>query len=103
MLDSFRYQEQRETMQGIVRALRQSRRAPRSITFKPAFSVGFRGWPRTLEHTRQPAPTIDQVRNLEQKYGEKLIVAKGLVWFKDKVPFTHEKAQARQRARHAAA
>jgi hypothetical protein len=65
--------------------------------YKPAFSMGFRGFPRTETPLgRTPAPTIDQVRELEKKYKVKLIVKEGLVYFKyGEELFTHERAKER--------
>jgi hypothetical protein len=50
--------------------------------YKPSFSMGFRGFERkTVPNGTYPAPTIDQVRNIERKYNIKLHVKRGLMYF----------------------
>ena len=71
----------------------------RPTRYKPAFSMGFRGNSKST-HLRPgsvPAPTIDQVRKRERKYGQKLHVARGLMFFaSDGFRFTPEEARRRQ-------
>ena len=52
--------------------------------WKPAFSMGFRGATKTYSRPGgMPAPTIDQVRNRERKYGHRIHVKNGLMFFAD--------------------
>jgi hypothetical protein len=84
-----------EQFQALMRQLQGAQKAPRSTTFKPAFTCGFRGWPRTMTRPGSiPAPTIDQVRRLERAYMCKLHVKQGLIYFTDGTPFTHERGHA---------
>ena len=66
--------------------------------YKRAFSMGFRGLPK--EATRlgsTAAPTIDQVRARERKYGQRIHVKQGLMFFKtDGAIFTTADAEFRQ-------
>jgi hypothetical protein len=56
--------------------------------YKPAFTCGFRGWPRTFRPLGSiPAPTLDQVRRLEQEAGQKLKVMDGKVYYRNDKPF----------------
>lgn len=66
--------------------------------FKPAFSMGYRGNPKTETRPGStPAPTIDQVRNRERKYGQRIHVRNGLMFFAaDGVMWTKHEAQIRQ-------
>jgi hypothetical protein len=74
--------------------------------YKPAFTMGFRGFPKTYKPCGSvPAPTIDQVRHIERKYGQRLHVKSGvgpdglggLMFFKtDGVMYTPEEAARRQ-------
>lgn len=74
--------------------LRSAQKPARSTTYKPAFSMGFRGAARTMTPPGNiPAPTIDQVRKLEQAYMCRLDVKHGLIYFKDGTPFTHERGK----------
>lgn len=69
----------------------------RPTRYKPAFSMGYRGTPKQFEAPGQtPAPTIDQVRRLERKYGQKLHVRLGVMHFaSDGVLFDKEEAKLR--------
>lgn len=80
---------------GISRKMLKRLRPPR---YKPCFSIGHRGWPKSeMAPGQAPAPTIDQVRRKEQKYGQKLHVKNGLMFFaSDGVMFTNEEAKRRQ-------
>jgi hypothetical protein len=50
--------------------------------YKPASSVGFRGFPKTETPPGMvAAPTIDQVRRRERKYGQRIHVKNGLMFF----------------------
>lgn len=66
---------------------------------KPFAHHGYRGLPKNEMGTvgAIPAPTIDQVRNLERKYGQKLHVRLGVIHFaSDGVLFDKEEAKLRQ-------
>jgi len=67
--------------------------------FKPASSVGFRGLPKTYSRPGViPAPTIDQVRRRERKYGQRIHVKNGLMFFaSDGFMWTKEEAAKRQK------
>jgi hypothetical protein len=67
--------------------------------FKPAFSMGYRGFPKTMTRPGSiDAPTIDQVRNLERKHGQRLHVKHGVLFFKtDGIMFTREEAERRHK------
>jgi len=66
----------------LLRATKPGKRK-KFFKYKPAFTCGFRGFPRTeIPLGITPAPTIDQVRRLERKYKTKLIVKLGLIYFK---------------------
>jgi len=69
-------------------------------TFKPASSVGFRGKPRSYSAPgSMAAPTIDQVRDRERKYGQKIHVKRGLMFFaSDGIMWTADEAAKRQAA-----
>lgn len=87
--------EAMERFSALMRQLRAAQKPPRSTTFKPAFSMGYRGAPRTMTRPGSiPAPTIDQVRRLERAYMCRLHVKGGLIYFKDGTPFTHERGRA---------
>ena len=66
--------------------------------FKPAFTMGFRGFPKTYQRCGSvPAPTQDQVRTLERAYMTRLHVKLGLLYFKeDGKVFTKEEALKRR-------
>jgi hypothetical protein len=66
--------------------------------YKPASSYGFRGSPRSSTRCGSvPAPTLDQVRKLEQAYMLRLIVKTGIIYFKsDDTVFDHNSAKARR-------
>lgn len=52
-------------------------------SYKPAFSIGFRGKPRTYSNPSGiPAPTLDQVRRREREFRTRIVVKKGLMYFK---------------------
>lgn len=65
--------------------------------YKPAFSCGYRGWPKTETPLGSvPAPTLDQVRNRERKYGQRIHVKRGIMFFKtDGVMWTKHEAMKR--------
>lgn len=79
---------------------RKDLRALRPPRYKPAFSCGYRGWPKTSTPPGSiPAPTIDQVRHLERKYGQKIHVKLGVMYFAtDGRMFTRDEAELRQAA-----
>jgi len=66
--------------------------------YKPAFSCGFRGFPRTMTRPGSvTAPTLDQVRHIERNCGQKLHVKSGLLYFKsDGFRFSWDEARKRQ-------
>ena len=68
--------------------------------WKPAFSMGFRGATKTYSRPGGiPAPTIDQVRNRERQYGQRIHVKNGLMFFaSDGFMWTKEEAAKRQEA-----
>jgi hypothetical protein len=68
--------------------------------FKPAFSMGHRGFPKTMNRPGSvPAPTIDQVRHAERKYGQRIHVKRGVMFFKsDGLMWTKDEAVKRQEA-----
>lgn len=68
------------------------------LIHKPASSYGFRGSPRTAVPCGSiPAPTIDQVRRIEQAYMIKIDVHHGIMYFKNEITaFTHEEAKNRR-------
>lgn len=80
---------------------RKEVKAARPQRYKPAFSCGFRGFPKT--HTpigSVPAPTIDQVRKLERTFMCRLVVKQGLIYFReDGKPFSHAEGLARRQTR----
>lgn len=66
--------------------------------YKPAFSMGYRGFPKSTERPgRIPAPTIDQVRHRERKYGQRIHVKQGgIMYFKsDGLMWTADEAKRR--------
>lgn len=65
--------------------------------YKPAFSMGHRGFPKTLRRPgHKAAPTIDEVRHRERKYGQKIHIKEGLMFFaSDGIMWTKEEAQRR--------
>lgn len=65
--------------------------------YKRAFSMGYRGFPKTEQRLGSiPAPTIDQVRHRERKYGQRIHVKNGLMFFKsDGVMWTKDEAERR--------
>lgn len=81
------------------------KKAMRGPTHKAAFSMGYRGTPRLDRPPGSvPAPTIDQVRRREIKYGQKIHVKNGLMFFaSDGMMWTREEAQARWEATHCGA
>jgi hypothetical protein len=72
----------------------------RPSRYKSAFSMGFRGTPKTyVRRGAMPAPTIDQVRDRERKYGQRIHVKQGLMFFaKDGIMWTADEARRRQAA-----
>jgi hypothetical protein len=80
---------------GISRKMLKKLRPPR---YKPYFTMGYRGWAKSeMAPAQVPAPTIDQVRRKERKYGQKLHVNRGLLFFaSDGIMFTNEEAKRRQ-------
>jgi hypothetical protein len=65
--------------------------------YKPASSVGFRGFPKTSKYPgNKAAPTLDQVRNCERKYGQRIHVKNGLMFFASD-GFMWSKEEARKR------
>jgi len=53
------------------------------MPYKPAFSMGYRGASRTISPCGSvAAPTIDQVRKIEQAYMCRIHVRRGLLYFK---------------------
>ena len=101
MLNRFNYNSKMFEFQDVMRKLRAAQRPPRSATYKPASSCGWRGAPRKMEPTgRIPAPTIDQVRRLERAYMCKLTVKQGMIYFRGTdIAFTHDRGKE---YRHAA-
>lgn len=81
---------------------RKQLRRLRPPRFKPASSVGFRGMPKTYSRPGSvPAPTIDQVRHRERKYGQRIHVKNGLMFFaSDGAMWTKEEAHKRWEATH---
>ena len=95
LLQKFNSLEQLEQHQAYARQVQAMTKTPRSATYKPAFSMGYRGFPRTMNKLGStPAPTIDQVRKLERAYMCKLVVKRGLIYFRDGTAFTHERGKA---------
>ena len=77
----------------------QKMKTMRPKRYKPAFTMGFRGFPKTYKPCGSvPAPTMDQVRKLERASMPKLHVkAGGLLYFKeDGRVFTREEAAKRR-------
>lgn len=66
--------------------------------YKSFFTMGYRGWPKTYaKRGARPAPTIDQVRRRERKYGQRIHVKNGLMFFAtDSLMWTAEEAKRRQ-------
>ena len=84
------------------RNLRKLAKPLRRNTYKPAFTMGFRGMPRrTPDPWSQPvAPTLDEVRAIERAYMVKLHVKKGFMYFKDTgEAFTHAEGEKRRKER----
>jgi hypothetical protein len=73
-------------------------RAKSGAMYKPAASYGWRGSPKTSTRPGSvPAPTIDQVRNIERAYLLKIDVHRGIMYFKDdQTVFNHEEANMRR-------
>ena len=95
MLAKFAHKHELSYFERLMRMLRKENKPARCTTHKPAFSMGFRGDPRTMRRTGAiPAPTIDQVRKLEKKYLCKLVVKQGLIYFRDGTAFTNERGRA---------
>ena len=101
MLSRFNYNSKMYQFQDMMRKLRAAQRPPRSATYKPASSCGWRGAPRKMTPTGSiPAPTIDQVRKLERAYMCKLTVKRGVMYFRGTdIAFTHDRGKE---YRHAA-
>lgn len=76
---------------------RRTRKTHNEPRYKKAFSMGFRGFPKGLTPVGGiPAPTIDQVRQLERKYKTRLHAKMGLIYFKtDGRLFDAQEAEAR--------
>lgn len=93
--------EAMERFKALMMSLRAAQRPPRSETYKPAFTCGFRGAPRTMKPLGSiPAPTIDQVRNLERAYMCRLHVRNGLMYFKGtNIAFSHKLGHDHREAR----
>lgn len=93
ILNRFNNNSKMYQFQDLMRKLRAAQKPPRSTTYKPAFTCGFRGFPRTLKPLGSiSAPTIDQVRNIERAYLCKIHVRNGLMYFKDtEIAFTHDR------------
>ena len=99
LLQKFNSLEQLEQHQAYARQVQAMTKTPRSATYKPAFSMGYRGFPRTMNRLGSTsAPTIDQVRKLEQTYMCKLHVKRGLIYFKDGTVFTHDRGKTYRHA-----
>jgi hypothetical protein len=77
---------------------RNKARRIRSRNMGPMFKSATSGFPRTSVPCGSiPAPTIDQVRARERKYGQKIWVKLGLMYFaSDMVLYTKEEALRRQ-------
>lgn len=77
---------------------RKELKAARPPRYKAAASHGYRGLPKSYNRPGAiAAPTLDQVRAREIKYGQRIIVQNGLMFFKaDGVMWT--KAEAERRA-----
>lgn len=101
ILNRFNNNSKMYQFQDLMRKLRAAQKPPRSTTYKPAFTCGFRGLPRTLKPLGSiPAPTIDQVRKLERAYMCKLTVKRGVIYFRGTdIAFTHDRGKE---YRHAA-
>ena len=82
---------------GLTRKQLRKLRPPR---YKPAFSCGYRGWPKTTTPCGSiPAPTMDQVRDRERYFGLKIHVKNGLMFFaSDGRMWTRDEATKRQEA-----
>ena len=76
-------------------------KADRPPRYKPLFTCGFRGFPKTYTPIGQArAPTIDEVRTLERSYMCRLDVKQGLIYFReDGKAFSHDEARSRRQAR----
>jgi hypothetical protein len=85
--------DQIEEMQHLAQMAHKAMKPDRQNTFKPRSSYGFRGSPRVLKDRFAPAPTIDQVRNLERRYKCKLHVKQGFIYFTNGELFSHQKAR----------
>jgi hypothetical protein len=72
--------------------IRKLQKLPRSHTFKPASTYGFRGSPRSSSRPgAATAPTIEEVRKIERAYMCRIHVKQGLLYFAHTdTPFTHE-------------
>lgn len=82
---------------------RLSRRRLKSMRpkrYRPAFTMGYRGLPKTyVRPGAMAAPTIDQVRDRERKYGQRIHVKQGLMFFaNDSIMWTADEARRRQAA-----
>ena len=66
--------------------------------YKAAFSIGFRGYPKSYNRPgAMAAPSLDQVRFIERTYGQKIHVKNGLMFFaSDGIMYTSHEAALRQ-------
>ena len=95
-LDKFSNAESYELFSKLIKQVgAKPKRPPR---YKRAFSMGFRGFPKEVTYLGSTAaPTIDQVRARERKYGQRIHVKQGLMFFKtDGAIFTTADAEFRQ-------
>lgn len=100
LLQRFNSSANVEQAQQYAKAIRTMSRPPRSATYKPAFSMGYRGARRSMNPLgRIPAPRIDEVRKLERAYLCKLIVKKGLLYFRNTdIAFTNARGKDHRHA-----
>ena len=79
---------------------RRDLRELRPTRYRPAFSMGYRGFAKTEKPCGTvPAPTIDQVRARERKYGQRIGVRNGIMFFlSDWTMWTKEEAIKRSEA-----
>lgn len=79
------------------RGRNKSRRVRSKNVGEQMYKSATSGFPRsTIACGSIPAPTMDQVRRIERKYGQRLKVMRGLLFFKcDDVMFTQHEAQKR--------
>jgi hypothetical protein len=99
LLNAFAGMDSMENNVSVPTKGRNKRRRYRTKTRVPMYKSAVSGFPRTSTPCGSiPAPTMDQVRRIEQKYKIKLHVKQGLLYFRDGQIFNRNAAKARMQA-----